>query len=46
MQGMFLCISFSRSCFNEQGNETGNSNESGKIRICCSILNCLLTMSL
>ena len=45
MEGTFLCILFSRSYYNEQGNESSNSNESGKIRRYCNILKNLLTKS-
>ena len=46
MQGKFLCIFFSRFSSNEEGNAGWNSNESGKIRIYCTIiLKTLLTMS-
>ena len=46
MESIFLRIWFSRSCFNEEGNEGRNSNESCKIRIYCNILKNLPTMSL
>ena len=45
MQGKFICIFFSRFSSNEEGNEGRNSNESGKIKIYCTILKTLLTMS-
>ena len=45
MEGTFLSISFSRSYYNEEGNEGRNSNESGKIRRYCNIPKDLLTMS-
>ena len=35
----------SRSCYNEEGNEGRNSNESGKIRRYCNIPKDLLTIS-
>ena len=45
MQGKFLSIFFSRFFSNEKGNEGRNSNESGKIRINCTLLKTLLTIS-
>ena len=45
MEGMLLCILFSRSCYNEEGNEGRNSNESGEIGRSCNIPKDLLTMS-
>ena len=46
MQGMFLWISFSRSCLNEEGYQGRNSNKSSKIRIYCNIVKHLVTLSL
>ena len=46
MQVKFLSIFFSRFSSNEKGNAGWNSNESGKIRIYCTIvLKTLLTIS-